>query len=710
MKLVRPNVTGVQSAGRVPDHSGEIRQAYSELGAGFNQLSDQLNNIERDRLDDQQQAVAHEYEILKLNHEAEHYNKTEYSADDLVLQGLDVKLTESVVEDGIVVEKPRSHIPADEVWPELMQRYQKDLMQAQMLKIESPRRREKFEQVAHEKLEEDNLRMVTKTTEAQYARASAERDTQINQLRIIGTPEARAQISEIINGVTDSEEKATRQEWWAVTKVTDTNTVTITDAMETKNAKPLEEGYMEYLGYASGKKPYKGPLNKEELEAEAHRFYTHWQRVESWNDGDDKLLLGYHLANVRRTTSLLENGYHVDNSELTALSFENERLFGIKESDTLVAAKERIYDAVRANGLARNELSSMRGDQTINEVVESVKTDIRGSASVDDKYAMQGAIKIIEKFEQEVNSDPMATLNEYQLADNPDFPITPINWADADTLSQQLAQREMSFNYYKGMYGFNGHILTDDEKAQFGAMLEDDRLTTDHKLGFMLATSSSLESGHTKFWGPFLTDTELGQYAGVGQLLVDHERMGTGSRGWDIGRKILDGYAIRKGDPTIIEDYAYIREQARKAFGTSYNGLPGVRDSYINMAEAYGIATLSKSLLTKKDALRALDIVTGGMIESGSGRFLTPDIKVNQRLFDEFTDEVHQDHFPSTVAGWAPEQIAEGVRSGSLTYLPTGHSRNSFYLLDRSGAALVDKATKRKLVTTYDPNAKKRRP
>ena len=151
MKLPSVGRSRVPFAPRVRDQGPAIRSAYSQLGAGFQRLSGMLADMETDRLDQQAQQAAHEYSIQNLNFEAEHAQKTEYSASDPVLQNLSgIKKTEKRLVDGNVVEVPREHIPADEVWPHLYAQQRKQLIEIQADKIESDVRRNDFVQRAEQ--------------------------------------------------------------------------------------------------------------------------------------------------------------------------------------------------------------------------------------------------------------------------------------------------------------------------------------------------------------------------------------------------------------------------------------------------------------------------------------------------------------------------------------------------------------------------------
>ena len=248
MRLPEVNIGGTATMGTVKNKGPEIRAAYNTLAQGANSIAQTLGNIERDRLDQEAVDEAFKYDVDKLNFEAEQYSKTEYSPDDPALEGLDnIKKTEVQIIDGVEQEVPRQSIPADEVWPDLFNRYNKDAITNASARITSPERRTKFEQQETVKAGGEQVSMIMKTTAAQYKRINQKREQMIATYRAVGTQTSRDKIQNLIDTTPDEVERGRLQDWWATTKEIDENSEIITGAMATRNVDTLTAGYQEYL-------------------------------------------------------------------------------------------------------------------------------------------------------------------------------------------------------------------------------------------------------------------------------------------------------------------------------------------------------------------------------------------------------------------------------------------------------------------------------
>ena len=710
MKLPRALQLGVPGAPTVPDRSSETEWRFARLAQGFQDVSDTLRDIEIDRLDTQAQAVAHEYDVSAINLEAQEFTKQFYSADDPLLQGLEtVRLTEKRVgANGELEEVPRTEIPADEVWPELLYRNKKQLLEAQAEKIESPRRRTDFYSAAEKEIELDNLRIATKTAELQYARAAEQRKFFIAQYREIGRWD---KIDNLISSVRDPGEKQELEEWARETKILDSNTATIGDAVDNLDAEPLEKLHSEYLQYMSGEREYNGPFDKDQLEDEAHRIYRHIRQIRTLTNADQQVFLGEIKYNARQLLDNNRKGYIADPAE------ENSVYGAVKQARAIDPTDETLYNLERdlqksshARNIAREIITDIPPGMSFNDVLATemkILYSNRSDLTAETRDIYDQAIAITSEFSRMLRSNPMEAIATYGLDQEFEAPIEPINWSDPQSLSDALSERQNAYTYYQGIYEFDGDILLDDERAQLNSLLSDDALSSDQLIATIATTYESMPRHFTKVWAPSIGDKKAGKFAAVGQVVSDHFQLGQPQRGMDIANTVLRGYTRWANEPTLIDDYEDLRGTIRQELASSYLEFPTVVDNYLDTSIAYMMATYRGRLPRRRDLQEAFDIVTGGTIEQGGRRFLTPSAGVTQRDFDEWLGEYSPDNIEKPVQGWGKEAIVESLREGDMQLVPTGRSRTSYYVLDKLGRPLRH-TDGSQFLFNYDPNARKR--
>ena len=490
----------------------------------------------------------------------------------------------------------------------------------------------------------------------------------------------------------------------------DGNTTTITGAVRNRDIKTLEAGYDKYLGYASGETEYTGGLSKDQLQSEADRYRKYMNQVGTLLNADKKLFTAEILRDARTLTENNSNGLPFDPSEEQRVVAE---LAAFRAADpdnvSLYNASRDLDRSITVRSVFRDEITNIPDGQTFTDVVASFNEALNASdskMSAEDRNVMYEVSGKLASFQRKLNDDPMAAIREYGLDDQFTHPIRDIDFSDSQSLASDLALREQSYQYYQGVYNFNGDMLTEPERSELNGILSDESLPDQVRLNYMVSATAGLRRGHEKFWGPSVSDQEYGQYAALGMMMNDYQEMGNANQGFMLGQKTLQGFRILKEDPTIVEDYQDSIDEIRRDFGSAYNAFPGVRKAYLDMAIAHTVATAPNGRRLS-DFEDSLEKVTGGMLEHGGVTFLTPKPGMRQAELEEYLHEYNPANFGNNVAAYTDSEVAAGLRDESIRLQPTGRSRTSFYLLS-GPQTLMDKRTKRPYVFTYDESADKR--
>lgn len=707
-----PKITmrGVPGSGQQVSHAAGIRRNYNTLAQGLGDISKVAEAIEVDRLNEQADQVAHDYELASINADASEFTKQFYSADDPELAGLNIRTREKYAgPNGDMLERNRENIPADEVWPELLGRTKENLKAAHGERIESEKRRNEFMKTVEQEQAQDNLKLMTKSAEAQYARGIEQRKDMAVAYREMGRWD---KIYEMIDGVKNPEEKSALREWAEPLEVVDHNTEIIGGAMETLDKEPLQQEYDKYLGYMARPDSYSGPLNQQELEKEAHRFKSHMGQIDTANNANGKMIWKELKYETRLALDALKGGQYVTTDELIKLG--DQLKFATEmdpNSETMYNLNEDMKLAVYANEQFREVIGTIPEGQTIADKLNQWRQDRDSLATSKDPRAakvMSQVNSMIKTFETRLNSNPMDTLRAYEL--DQINPIEPMNFDNFETIADQASAREYDYNYYQDLYEYDADILGRNERANLNTLMADETVTLDSHLLLSREIYKGMSQNYEKFWAPSISNKEAGMGAALGMLMTDWTTIGAPDQGFNIARTVQRGFARWKDDPTIVQDYQAVRESTRTQLSQSYVNFPGMMDNYLDMAMAYSIANNKAKYVKKKDIVEALNIVTGGMVEQGGRSFMTPDPSVNSVTWDEYLNEYSPTNITQPLQGWTAEQVTEGIRTDNLNLVPTGFSRNSFYVTDprqpsRSGIKNADGTP---FVFTYDKNAEKR--
>lgn len=711
MKLPSIQRGAVETLRAEPDQSREVRAAYQQFAKGADDISKTIVALESQRLDDQQEAEAHDYDIRKLNFEAEHFTKESYEYQDSILEGLDVKRTEpGIGPNGEVIEVNRHDIPADEVWPALMKRQQAKEIEITAARIESPRRREAFLQKAKEEQARDFLNTVIKTSEMQEKRADERREWQITQLRTIGTPDSWDKIEGIISRVTDTDKKAELADWASRTREFDTNASIMSGAEQDRDEARLQKGVDEYLGYARNPETYSGKLNTQELEAEAHKYQAHLRRVQGLNKTDDNYAAYESTRLAREIKAQAKDGQASDMAEVSTVLRELETMQAISPSQTNHDNIVYVKQAIQSNNIAREAITASFASGNFSETLQEHKTELYNNSttmSTSDRSTLNDSLTILKTFEKDLAQDPMGTLLTHGFDSNPDYPIEPIDFVNPENLGEQLAQRQASYRYYQSGFGFGGDVFTPQERTTLNNVLADESMTDEQRLGYLYNVSVGTDATfENKIWGPSLADEKAGRYAAIGQLMVDYQQTNE-PRAMQVGSDILRGYRMMEEDPRAFEDFLETKARMRVDMLESYSQFPGVVGSYMDNAAAYAYANNKAGFIKDSQVRDALETVTGGFIEQGGNNILKPESGLTQDGWNEWINEYSPDNFGGNIVGVSNAEVAEGLREGDITLVPTGEDRTEFYLVIPSGS-LKDKRTGAAYIFKYNPNAHER--
>jgi hypothetical protein len=705
----------VQSFGHKVSQGSKVRAGYATLGQGLSNLAGVFEGMEKDRLEQQADEARHLFEIELVNKEAAEFSKQFYDADDPALLGLDVRRFEPTIgPGGDLVNQPRTHIPADEVWPELLSKTRDNLIAAHSQTIESETLRDDFIRYAELTKAQANLRLATKTAQLQYARGVEQRKWRAEQYRQMGRWDL---FDDMVAGISDTGEKQELRDWGDITKEVDSNTDEIATAIANQDLDDalwiLNDGYERYLGYISGDVAYTGKLDPAALESEAHRYRTHYNQVKSQSTADKTMFESQTLYNARMIGRNADKGTHLDTALEQQTREDLQLLLGADpDNKTLYNTLRDLNASVDANNAFRWVISDIREDETVFSAVARYREDLAApdsTTSTRDRDVSHKIDAIITRFINDMNSDPIQTLANYGLATNPKAPIETVNFENQETLASRIAIREYTYGYYQGLYGYTGDIFTENERAQLDNLLADEAMPNDVKLSYIYSVAAGSDRYTNKIWGPSVSTPVAGKYAALGQLMIDYETIGLPNKGLAVARQVMNGLELFKRDPTVVEDYTDTRAQLRAYLGASYNQFPAVVDAYLDNITAYAVSTNTDRFLKNRTIKQAIDTVTGGVIEWGAGTFLAPAAGLTQENWDEWINEYDPSNFGTYVMGWSNKQVAEALRNEELTIQPTGASRNDFFLIENiSGKPLYDRRNNRPYRFKYDPNAEKR--
>lgn len=709
MKLPRPVQSGVPSAGRVPDQSYQIEARWGSAARGLDNVSQTLAAIEEDRLDQQAKAVEHEYLVEALNLEANEMTKDFYEPNDPALEGLSVPLTEKrLMPNGELEEVPREHIPADEVWPELLTRSKQSLLEAKAEKIQSKRRRDQFTQAAEQRQLLDNLRLLEQTTKAQYAREQKQREFMAEQYREMG---AWDQLRDLVTDIKDPDERRVMKEWFRTVKEVDGNTATIADSIEARDAATLETKWKEYLDYTSGDREYKGVLDKDQLEDQANRFYSAMRTVNTLSTADNKMFLGAVKYEARQIIDNNQAGYQTDPAVLAQTRLDLASAAAANPGDETLYSLVRQFDEAQMVGdTFRDVISTVRNGSVIENIVDFQRELDSNQYQMDPttQAVNRRVSSLLDQFRSDLRADPMTAIQRYGL-ETGEAPIMPVDFTNLNDLDEQLAAREAAYQYYQGVFEYTGDILTGQERASLEALLENEMLNDNFLatlVGGVVAGSSRYAN---KIFGPSINDKQAGRYMAIGQLMVDYEQMQEPGQGMNIARRIMRGFDRWSQDPTILEDYVDARSKMRELLDQSYAATPGMVDNYMDLATAYVVAggAAERGQVRSRDIEDALTKIAGGSFTHNNKWFMAPRPGLTQRRWDEWLNEYSPTNIQKPLLGWSSEELVSGLRRERMTLVPTGLTRGSYYVLDPRGQAITYQ-DREPFVLTYDPQAEKR--
>lgn len=708
MKLPRPLNTGVQGAPRAPDHSATMRANYNSLAQGFKDVGRLAQGLEVDRLDQQARDAAHEYEVDVINKEAEEFQKKFYNADDPALEGLNIRTTEKRVNaSGDLEEVPRATIPADEVWPELINKYKTSAREAYADKIESEDRRTKFSQRAEQREAISRLNLMAKTADMQYERAAVNREWMAQQYREIGRWD---KVDELIEEIDDPIAQNQMRDWADDTRIKDETTDVIAESMDTLDATALTARYESYIEKMQSDDP-SGPLDKDQLEAEAHRMRSHINQINTINNTKEKVFVGNIKIDARELVSAQSKGYVPSEDEYSQQLTQVQMAMQAKPDDETLNKLQ--YDLARSRDVSRrfNDIVTTL-DRPIDQAIQEQLVATRGESSnaLEFNLARETAA-LLASFQSDMQRNPMEAMREYGIDRLSGIEINDINFqGDPMEIAQGLGEREQMYEMFQSMYSFSGDILTGSERAQLNTMLADEQMPVDKRLDLISGATAGMSKYSGKFWGPSIPDTQVGRYAAIGQLMQDSNTIGQPVQGRAIATQVLRGFDRWKAETTLFNtgDYSDARERMRTQMMPAYLSTPGVVDNYVDMAFAYHVAGFTGKFIKPKDLVGALDTVTGGMVTHNGLRLLTPAAGLRDDQFAEWIDELSPSHLGEIDSAWGSDKLMEMIRDEDVQLMPDPRARTSFYILNNDGQPFMQSDGRTPARLNYDPNAEKR--
>lgn len=464
----------------------------------------------------------------------------------------------------------------------------------------------------------------------------------------------------------------------------------VLEAYATGNTAQLEEMYGIYTSDS-----YSGTKNSTEQLATAQRLQNEITGIKRNDQTINNLLVNETRRDAKQLTNMLWSGRAPD-EKIAQNTFA--RVDMVNEADPNKMYTET-QDLVQAAVYGQKTREFIEGyNPTTGR--SAYNSWVAGISDPDEFAAAERVGTEFNRFENSLERDGMNAMQYYDIQANGLGPVVPIDYSG--NVTEQFNIRLQQYKQLSGRFGFNTHMLTNNEKTQFVNFLED--TSVEQQLDSISTITAALGPDARTFWDGIIDENSSSGIVVAGQMFAANPETRL------VAEDIMRGRQVIADTPEVLGN---LRSEYMTATFAEINPLTtntGQISAYQDAAwSLYALEMQRQNRPNEYDDKVLKDSINkavGGTAKIQGIKMLLPIPGMDERDFARWAENIPSSAIPEQGANNAnPSEIAQMLRSGEAIIQPTGYPRTDYYIVStvRSNRKTFVDANNNALIISYDP-------